>query len=191
MGRTAQALAVAVEAIESQDPSCQTFRLPLLDETIDRLLALGTSIESDSVTACLKEVDPFSDVAPEHAEHIANVLRELSDDDREVWRRMAPEELDAAIESPHGPHFAASPEAIKEAVADLERLLGSLVNHHGLSPPAAVTVARSTDLYLPLDIGPLVEAQLLAALDRLGWAGKAAEPTPQWPVGAMVDSLVG
>jgi len=190
LGRTAQALAVVVEAIESEDPSCQTFRLPLLDETIHRLLALGTSVQSDGVIACLKEVDAGSDVSPEHAEHIANVLRELSDEDREVWTRMAPEELDAAVESPHGPHFAASPEAIKEAVADLERLLGSLVKRHGLPPPSVVTVARSTDLYLPLDIGPLVEAELLAALDRLGWAAKAAEPAPRWPVGAMVESLV-
>jgi len=191
LGQTAQALAVVVEAIESQDPNCQAFRLPLLDETIHRLLALGTHVQSNDVTACLKEVDARTDVASDHAEYIANVLRGLSDDDREVWMRMAPEELDAAVESPHGPHFAASPEAIKEAMADLERLLGSLVKRHGLPPPSVVTVARSTDLYLPLDIGPLVEAQLLATLDRLGWAAKSAEPAPRWPAGAMVESLMG
>lgn len=189
LGRAAQALAAAVEAIEMQDPSCQAFRLPLLVETIDRLLALGTSVQSDGVVACLREVDARCDVAPDHAEHVANVLQGLSEDDRQVLTLLTPEELDAIVESPHGPHFVASPEAIKKAVVDLERLLGSLVERHGLPPPAVVTIARSTDLYLPLDIGPLVEADLLAALDRLGWAAKASETAPQWPAGAMLESL--
>lgn len=187
LGQWSQALSGAVQMIEEEDPGSQAFRLPLLMETVQGLLDLGSSASAEDVVDVVSDVDPRAMPMPEDfAEHIASALRGLSEADRAVWPKLSEEEWDELIASPHGPHFVASPEGVAEAAAGLQRVLAGLLDR-GLPPPAAVTIARSTDLYLPLDLGPLIEEEMLAVLKRLGWmpAGEAPAERPVWPEGTV------
>lgn len=189
LGDWSQELAVAVEAIEEESPGCMAFRLPLLTMTTTELLALGAEATPEAVAAVLREVDPEGAGAFEEEllARIAGTLRELTEADRATWRSLEPEEWDALVASPHGPHFVATPEGVEEAAIGLETVLRSLVKRQ-LPPPRIVTVARSTDLYLPLELGPLIEERFLAILARLGWApaptagaALAGQPPLLWP----------
>ena len=112
---------------------------------------------------------------------------------------MSLEEWDAVVQAPHGPHFITSPKAVVESVRKLERALRSasdpdLMEGPPLPPPSAVTLARSTDLYMPLELGPLIEREVLDMLSRLGWGGAAeaggdvrlGAEVPVWPDGVDI-----
>eukprot|EP00929_Paragymnodinium_shiwhaense_P096338 TRINITY_DN57906_c0_g1_i1.p1 TRINITY_DN57906_c0_g1~~TRINITY_DN57906_c0_g1_i1.p1 ORF type:complete len:570 (-),score=112.04 TRINITY_DN57906_c0_g1_i1:26-1636(-) len=190
LGYWGQELAVTVQAIEEEDPGCQAFRLPLLLQTMEMLSQGAEGASAETIHDTIREVDPGCSIDSEAAERMANVLKTLSEKDLAVWAALTPEECDAVVQSPHGPHFIASREAVQESVKKLEKLLAAL------PPPSAVTVARSTDLYMPLDLGPFIEEEVLTMLSRLGWAGASeaggevhlGAPLPAWPENEAVPA---
>jgi len=183
LGRWSQELSSVVQSIEEDDPTCPVFREPLLDEVMDALHQLGTSATGDGVLQVFQQMDPNFMASSEHMERIAQVLLELTVGDRRVWSLLLPEEWDAIVASPHGPHFIASHEQVITACKDLERLFRSLLQA-GLQPPQAITIARSTDLYLPLDLGPFIEDKFMEVLQNLDWINPGEAPLEQphaWP----------
>lgn len=199
LGKWTQEFAVAVQVLEEEDPSCSAFRLPLLMETIRSLRAVAASRDTVAVTpaaveAVIREADMQCGVVFDAAEHLATTLSRLTLNDLDTWDMLTPDEWDAVIASPHGPHHVGSRADIQHSMGRLETLFQSLCDQ-GLPPPTMVTVARSTDLYLPLDLGPFVEEEMLSVLSRLGWSGGSSSSVgadaPPWPDQAAVPVDTG
>merc|ERR1712184_220477 len=96
---------------------------------------------------------------------IAKVVSDLTEAQKQQWLELGAEGLMSIVERAHEPHNWTSPLEIQQSVAQIGNLLQRFPY-----PPKLVTIARSRrrgEEYVPQELAPLIEWELLFMLRRL------------------------
>lgn len=128
--------------------------------------ARAGALTSAEILALLRRVHPACRPPADALEALARTVNELTPAQRMQWEALDGEDWHWVMQS-RCPHHHATVQEVRAEARNLAPLLGAL------GPPALVTVARSSDGYLPDDVAAVAEWETLLMVRRA------------WPVGGL------
>eukprot|EP00811_Abedinium_folium_P011185 NODE_2034_length_2308_cov_4.265016.p1 GENE.NODE_2034_length_2308_cov_4.265016~~NODE_2034_length_2308_cov_4.265016.p1 ORF type:complete len:704 (-),score=144.67 NODE_2034_length_2308_cov_4.265016:195-2015(-) len=153
------------------EPACQhdlfepnTFREHTARE-ITHLAFLPSAQESrltrEELLARFRAIAPSCNPPTVQLQALAELINGLTEEQRAQWRKLDSADWHSVMQ-PHGPHHVATCHEIREDARRLEPFLRRLP-----CPPALVTVARSSEMYLPGEVARAVEWEVLMLIRRV------------------------